>query len=329
MRHPHPLDFRRILARLGQEAGILAPDHRNPRLGQFLRQQDRRPLAVDPHRPRQHDQRGQKCLDRAQGYGVPHMGQNLRRKLGTFGKQRDRGIPVQQRKTLQHRIARQVRPANVQKPAQRVRQRQHRHLLTGLRKNRRQSFALGPARLAGHGIGMHHRPTHRRPRLAGPNPVDEIRDRTQGYATTFKRFLNLLNLVCRMQPWVIADNPRRQMLGNPRARLHIRPRHRGEVPQVDLPLDLRAIAPVDKDPRHIWQHHAEPGRAGKSGQPLQPLIPCGNIFALMCVGPRHDVARQPLRRQHRPKRRQPPRPLCGRCHGLKGLKHAVRPLSVS
>ena len=124
-----PCDFGGVLAGLGQAAGIIAPGHGDAGFGQFGGNRERGGAAIDPHRALQGAQGGHKGRDRAQ----QHIGAQMRAggvvELRGIGKQGDMGVVMQDGKAVQHRVARHIGTADVQKPAQAVGQGDHRRRL--------------------------------------------------------------------------------------------------------------------------------------------------------------------------------------------------------
>ncbi len=66
----------------------------------------------------------------------------------------------------------------------------------------------------------------------------------------------------------------------------------GKERRVDLIAHLQQIATVDEDRCAIREHDRGAGRAGEAGEPDQPRLAGGHVFALMAVGARHDEAVQ-------------------------------------
>ena len=223
---------------------------------------------------------------------------------------------------LHDRVPLDIRAADVQKPCDRIRQRDDRGALPGALQTGGKAGAFRGSRFPGQSVGLHADRPQRRGRPVGPDRIDEIAGRAKGYAAVFKRRLQIGNLFRGMQPGVIGDLPAlRQMLLQPDGGLYLGPVDRGEAGKVHLRLDLRPVAPVDEDARYMGQDDAEPGGAGKPGQPGQPLIGGGDIFPLMGIGARHDETVDPGLGQSRPQRGQPWRPLFGAGSRLECLEH--------
>ena len=70
------------------------------------------------------------------------------------------------------------------------------------------------------------------------------------------------------------------------------------------------------------QHDAEPGRSGKAGQPLQPLVPRRDVFALMDVGARHEEPGKAFACQNAAQIGKARRALRRVGGAVEGLKHA-------
>lgn len=243
-------------------------------------------------------------------------------KLGGFGKEGDTGVIVQDGKAVQDRVARHIGATDVEQPAKRVGQGDHRRCLAFGAQGRGQTGAFFRTRLTGQSVGMHEGAAHGRFGLIGPDPVDQVGGGAQGDVAARKRGFQLGDLIGGVQPRVIADHACGQMIFDPGAGLHLGPGHGGEMRKVHLTLHLRAIAPVDEHARNVGQHDAEPGRSGEAGQPLQPLIPCRHIFALMDIGARHEETGKALSCQHLAQIGQPGRALSRVGGAVEGLKHA-------
>src|SRR2546421_329553 len=56
-------------------------------------------------------------------------------------------------------------------------------------------------------------------------------------------------------------------------------------------------APSDEQQRTLHQHDGDPGRAGKAGQPGEPLLGRWHVFVLMAIGARDDESGQAAPRQ--------------------------------
>ena len=167
----------------------------------------------------------------------------------------------------------------------------------------------------------------RRAGLVFPDAIHEVVGAYERHLVPQLLF-DLFELRDRVQPRVDGDaRTVRGMVEDPIARLRLGPGHGCEMGQVDLMLDLRAIAAVDEHPRYLGQHDAEPGRAGKAGEPRQPVIARRDIFALMRVGPRHDEPVDPGLGHGRAQGGKARWPLFGTCSDLEGLVHRRSPRS--
>jgi len=110
-------------------------------------------------------------------------------------------------------------------------------------------------------------------------------------------------------PRALKDNEakavaRAKMLRQPGLRRRVDQRFDSPCLGVDLLGSLERIAPVDKDRGLVGQHDGEARRAGKAGQPRQPLLGGRDIFVLLLVGARHHEAAQVVFRQFLAKRGQ-------------------------
>ena len=132
-----------------------------------------------------------------------------------------------------------------------------------------------------------------------PHPVERVAvDRAQAGAGLFGGGAKALDLVRRVQPRIVAEDLAGfQRIADPAGRRLVDQMVDFEQAGVDLLRRLQRIAAIDKQRGALAQHDREPGRAGKAGQPCQPLAARRDIFALMLVGARHDKAVEPARRQ--------------------------------
>ena len=85
--------------------------------------------------------------------------------------------------------------------------------------------------------------------------------------------------------------------GDPFARRFLRDAAEFEHRRVRLALHLLRVSAVNKQRRRVLQDHREPGRAGESGQPSQPLGVGGHVFVLVLIRARDDEPCKPLLRQ--------------------------------
>ena len=158
----------------------------------------------------------------------------------------------------------------------------------------------------------------------GPNPVNLVLDSAQGDVATRQGLFKRLKLFDRVKPGIKANLAAlRKMLLKPVAKAHIGPVNGCEMPDIDLRLDLHAIAAVDKHPGHIRQHCTEPRRAGKPGKPGQTVIAGGDIFTLMGIGARHKKTTQTDLCRGGTQRGKARRALTAAGSVVKGLKHHI------
>ncbi len=250
MRLRRALDFCGVLAGLGQGAGILA--HLRP-VAEGIGHDHRHALLVDEHRSAETGHMVQKPRRIVNGDLSPQMIAQFRQ-LCLRDEEIDLATVVQHGERLKDRNARNVRAAQVQQPADRIRQGDHRRLAALLREPFRQPRAFLRVRFARELDRMHPRGSHRRRRPVGPDPVNEVFGSLHRDAGALQRLLQVLELPRRVEPRIEADpTPLRQMLLQPRTGARVRPWHRGEVVRVDLRLDLRAVAPVDENARDARQ----------------------------------------------------------------------------
>ena len=212
--------------------------------------------------------------------------------LGRVNEQINRAGLRQNSKSLHHRIFGNIRAANIQEPTDRIWQRQNGRLLPSCVQTGRQPCAFRCGGFAGQIVRMHKDLTLRRCRLIGPNGINQIIRGAQGDVGTGQGGLKFFNLVRRMKPRIKANHPSGEIFQDPRAGFDLGPRHGGEMGQIDLQFHLRAVAPIDKNARLLWQNDAKSCGSGKARQPLQAFIARGDIFALMRIGAGDQVTSQ-------------------------------------
>ena len=146
--------------------------------------------------------------------------------------------------------------------------------------------------------------SERRRRTIGPDRVDRIMlQRDQRDVRAAQRLRETLDLRGRMDPGIVADaRARLGVLGEPTRRGRFADVHGREQLGVDLAAHLQDVAPVDEDRRLVLQNHGEARRAGKAGQPGEPLGAFGDIFVLVLVGARREKTVEILPREPRAQR---------------------------
>ena len=132
----------------------------------------------------------------------------------------------------------------------------------------------------------------RRRRPLGPDRIDRIGfGRIKLGARLLAGLLQLLDAVDRGARGVVAEGSAGfQVLREPFLRRmldHMFDReHRG----IDLRARFDGVAAVDEERRLLHEHHRDPGRAGKSGEPAEPVLAGGHVFVLVLVGAQHNEA---------------------------------------
>ena len=118
-----------------------------------------------------------------------------------------------------------------------------------------------------------------------------------------QRLRETLDLRRRMDPGIVADaRARLGVLGEPTRRRRFANVQGREQLGVDLAAHLQDVAPVDENRRLVLQNHGEARRAGKTGQPGEPLGAFGDIFVLVLVGARREKTVEILPRESRAQR---------------------------
>ena len=106
----------------------------------------------------------------------------------------------------------------------------------------------------------------------------------------------------------------------------------GESRKVEFLARLHHVAAVDEDDRAVLEHDGDAGRAGKTGEPSQPLGAGRHVFVLVAVGARHDEAVEAAPLELGAQRRQPRRarrPLAAILERLEmRLEHGVQSRSA-
>ena len=179
-------DFGGSLAGLGQATRVVAPDNVDPRLVQLGTHGNGGGGSVNPDRTCQRMQGRDKGDGRAQRDMFAKMGPRRRIKLGRLGEQRHAGIVVQDGKAVQNRIARHIGPAQVQEPANRIRQGQDGSRLTDGFQGIGQALAFLHCGIARQSIGMNEGETQVRFRLIRPDVINEITYWHESYAAILK-----------------------------------------------------------------------------------------------------------------------------------------------
>ena len=323
MRGLHARHFGGILAGFGQDAGVFGGTDLNLSRPQDLFHRQRRAGRIDPHRTRQRREGSGEIRHRGQRHLRPQMRAQLCVKFRGIGKKLQAPVVAQNPEGLHHRIAGNVAAPDVQQPAKRIRQAEHRRLLPRMGHIRRQARAFGGTAFACKFQRMHAGRGGGRRGAFGPDPVHQIGNRRQRHARAVERGFNRRDLGGGVQPRVKAHaSPLGQGLAQPGAGLDLGPGHGGELGR-NLILDLHPVAPVDEHPGPVGQRDAEPRRAGKAGQPGEALIAGGDIFALMRIGAGDEEPRQLFRHQFAAQRGQPGRTILRPGGGVKALIHQL------
>ncbi len=320
---PHPLNLARVLARLGQEAGIGVAGDGDACRFQFADDRQRRGRGIDPDRSAQGAQGGNEGGGRAGGDIGAKMVADVAGQLLRRDEKRHMGVVLQDREGLHDRVALDIRAADVEQPRYRLGQREDRRRLSGRLQFRGEAGAFVGGAFAREFQRLRADRAKRRGRAIGPDGIDEILGRAERDAGAFEPALDLRDLLGGVQPGIEGDAPALGHLGpEPVGGLRLGPVHRGEGSGIDLRPDLGPVTAVDEDAGDPRQRDAEAGRAGEPGEPGQPLVGGGDVFALMPVRARDDEAVEPGPCQFLPQRGQPGRPLFGAGGRLETLEHA-------
>ena len=160
-------------------------------------------------------------------------------------------------------------------------------------------FSLADARSPASRCGWMRDRRQRRAWTVGPDRIDRVRlDGDQfaaggaaGLRQPFDRFR-------RVQPGIVAELAvRAEVRFDPGRRRPVDDVLDGEDRTVDLRRRLQRVAAVDEQGRLVAEHDRQAGRAGKSGQPQQPLRAGRHVFVLVLVGARDDEPGEPTRRE--------------------------------
>ena len=296
------LQLHRVLAGLGQQAGIGGACHFRPCRLQLFQHRNRRCRRIDADPLARRPQRRQ-CRQESVGRGqrdlVAEVTARCLAQLGRIDEQADAGIGVQDGEGQRQRRVRHVGAANVQQPGDGFRQGQRRRILARLRQVRRDLPALVCRDHAGMGKIVRHGGGGRRRRLVSPDRVQRVAlDSDQRALRLLHRHLQLFQIVRRVQPGIVAQlRPRRQIGLDPVGHRLVGAVDAREQPAIDLCRHLQRVAAIDEHRRRLAQHRRSAGRTSKAGQPGQPLGAGRHILALMLVGARHQEPVQPAPRQ--------------------------------
>ncbi len=187
---------------------------------------------------------------------------------------------------------------------------------------------LGRGLLAGEADVMQRDWAERGRRPIGPERVDQIGlDGDEGRAGRRAGLGEFLGAIERVQPGVVGEPvAAREVLLEPLVGRRLDEVRDLEQRRVHLLARLQGVAPVDEQRRTLHEHDGNARRAGKSGEPFEPLLRRRHIFVLVAVGARHYEAGEPATRQLGAQRRnpRPARPAFGRIFERleAGLEHA-------
>ncbi len=281
----------RILAGLGQGAGIGAGHHLGTRRAQGLREPGRRGLGIDPHAAALEGfEGGRQRLPRFDGHGVAEMRAHLGVDLGGHHEQSGCRIRARDQEAEGDRREGHVGAANVEQPVDRGRIGDDRRILARLLEDGGDVAALVGSTAAREGQRVDEGGCRRRGRLVRPYRVDGIgaqRDEDQ-QGRAFRQPID----------HVLADQKR--IVADPRAgRCHgLQPSGRRligdmqELPKriVDFAPHLQHVAAIGEDRGALGQHDGEAGTSREPGQPGQPFRGGRHILAEMLVRPGHEKA---------------------------------------
>ena len=124
-----PIDFDRILHRLGQHHRIARVEDRRPRRLERLRDRRHRPLGIDRHGLAA--QRSQIRLERValvQPHAIAEVGADILADLVPRHEQVRRPVGMDHREGQSDRGVRHVGPTHIERPGDRIERRQHRRI---------------------------------------------------------------------------------------------------------------------------------------------------------------------------------------------------------
>ncbi len=230
------------------------------------------------------------------GHG-PELGERsqvrlgLRPDLGRVDEQLGLAARRHNRERQHHGIVGHIRAADVEQPADRIREREHHRILAvGLEGG----LQLGNLLLGGlAGIAQRvgdHRALGRGGTLAAPDAIDRVaRQRLQLDALGPKLLLQLVERARRVQPGVEADRGAGfQVLADP-----VRGFGRGNLQHLEslgvhLLGGLQDVAAVDEQGGSAARHHGQAGRAREAREPGQTLCRRRHVLVHVLVGVRHQ-----------------------------------------
>ena len=306
MRGPHSRQFGRGLDGLGQSDRIVGGGDPDPCTLDQPEQLVGRRLRVDADRPLKPQQRRGKAAHRQDGHFVAQMRAQVGVEARGVGEQRDMAVVAQDRKGLHGGIARHVRAADVEKPSDGIGLGQHGGALALAHKLGRDPRAAFLRRGADKIGGVDADRAARRIGPVVPDRVHRVLDRDQRDRRRGQTFLQPLDLASRVKPRIEPDPAAaRQRLEQPVRRRGLGPGHRGQDGRVGLGPDLHAVAAVDEQPGAVGGDDGKARAARKPGEPAQPGVAVGHVFALERVGAGHDHGIKVLFGHQRPQRRDP------------------------
>ncbi len=260
--------------------------------------------------------------------GLTHIGDLLQRvarfisELAPVEIERGPSFPGHYRKAERNRHMRHIRAADVEGPGQRWRIGNHQDLGAQLAELLADAHEFAARILAGiAGVMQRHR-SERRVGAILPDGVDRVRlNRHQGCAGRGAGLAQSLGVLRGMQPGVIAElGARRQVSFQPFGERLLRHMLDAENIGVGLLARLQGIAAVCEQHRAIRENQRIAGRAGEAGEPGESFLGCGQIFALMAVGMRHQESVESAPLQFRAQRRHPRRGGCAACGIVESLE---------
>ena len=292
----------RVLARLGQLAGIGGAAQRGAGGAEPLEDPGRRGAGIDLDPlagGAEAVERPAEGIGRLHRDGVAEMALDPGHQLAAVDEELDRGVAARIAKDSGKGVFATSPPRTLSSQAIKFGRRQHRGVDTLRGQRIGQLLALLFGRLAGEAQLVRHDRRQRRRRLVAPDGVDRVAlDRGEPPAGLDGGGGKPLDLARNMQPGIVAEHlPRLEVGGDPFGRRLLGQMAVFVERAVDLGADLQGVAAVAEHGGPIGQHDGEPGRAGEAGEPGEPLRPERHVLALVLVGARNDEAVEAASRQ--------------------------------
>ena len=265
------------------------------KLAAGLRQQPRQRVGgaglVEPHHfVLERAQVADEIVRRAHGGEILQRVARFVVELGGLDIERRAAFARHNGKGQHQRRMRHVGAADVEGPGHVLRIRHHQHIGAQFDEFGADARELVGGALAGEVEVAQRHASRRRGRALAPQPIDRVAvDRHQFGAGRGAGAAQSVGILGRVQPGIVAElGAALEIWLEPSLGRVVHQMRDGENTGVDLVGRLHGIAAVDEQRGALVEHDRRPGRAGKAGEPSQPLLAGRQIFVLLAVGARHD-----------------------------------------